>query len=466
MKKMKKTIYLISVFLLGFVLQIQAQTETVNTVNLSGDAKIVSRKFEENNEKKRFEIIAEFPELIGVKTAEAAKFNQTAKDAAMKNVSEFKKLMLEQTEEDLSFLPEGANNFLEIGYSIERADERLISIHFGRSEYTGGAHPNHWSFTLNFDRRNSRELKLADIFEPNSNYLKTISDYAIADLKKQQEELSYDEDWIKEGAGAKAENFESWNLTSKGLMISFDPYQVAAYAAGGFTVIVPFEKFGTALKPEFITDKTAAESKNDLDGNPENWCRGGMFPRESDDYKIAKIKAAKNERVYFYGDDGDCPNGKNCRLKSYLIPNDEIIISRTYGNFACGWFVPKKGSPTVGWIPADHLEFVNESNSDQTGWLGEWNFYDNSITISRRGNGDSFDIKGSAFWKGLGDNIHIGELDSSAAVKNGILKIGENETDEYACKVTMRMVGRFLVVADNLNCGGANVTFSGVYQKK
>jgi hypothetical protein len=39
-------------------------------------------------------------------------------------------------------------------------------------------------------------------------------------------------------------------------------------------------------------------------------------------------------------------------------------------------------------------------------------------------------------------------------------------TDEYDCHVTMQLVGKFLVVGDNLHCGGANLTFSGVYQSK
>jgi hypothetical protein len=30
----------------------------------------------------------------------------------------------------------------------------------------------------------------------------------------------------------------------------------------------------------------------------------------------------------------------------------------------------------------------------------------------------------------------------------------------------MQLVGKLLVVGDNLHCGGANVSFSGIYQRK
>jgi hypothetical protein len=45
------------------------------------------------------------------------------------------------------------------------------------------------------------------------------------------------------------------------------------------------------------------------------------------------------------------------------------------------------------------------------------------------------------------------------------MKFGDG-TDENDCQVTTQLVGKVLVVGDNLHCGGANVSFSGVYQRK
>jgi hypothetical protein len=202
-----------------------------------------------------------------------------------------------------------------------------------------------------------------------------------------------------------------------------------------------------------------------IEGNPENWCRNGFFARESSDYKLAKIKGKTGEKIYFYGDDGDCPNGKNCRRKSYLMAGDEVIVSRTFGNWACSWFQPKKGSETVGWISLENIDYLEKSKITISDWIGAWKYYDNSINIVISKNPGFLDITGNAIWKGLGDNVHIGELDDSSKPVGNQLKIGENETGEYDCRVTIRLVGRFLVVSDNLHCGGANVTFSGVYQK-
>jgi len=218
------------------------------------------------------------------------------------------------------------------------------------------------------------------------------------------------------------------------------------------------------LTAMFFTAQVFAQ----LDGNPENLCRNGFFPRESKEYKLARITGKKAEKIYFYGDErDDCPGGQNCRQKSYLIPGDEIIVSRSFGDFACSWFQPRKGSETVGWIKLENLEWIQTNqNPAEKDWLGEWLFYDNSIEISKAKKPDLLAITGNATWKGLGDNIHVGELDESAKPSGNKLKLGENETGEYACKVSMLLLGKYLIVSDNLNCGGVNVSFSGVYQKK
>lgn len=202
-----------------------------------------------------------------------------------------------------------------------------------------------------------------------------------------------------------------------------------------------------------------------FDGNPANWCRNGAFPRDSESYEIAKVKGNKGEKIYFYNDfEVDCPDNEKCREKSYVIPTDELIVSRKYGNWVCAWYQPKKGSETVGWIRSDNLEFVKIRQS-LADIYGNWYFYDNEIHIKKGVKSNTFAVTGEAFWKGLGDNIHTGELDDEGRMISGILKLGEDETDEYACKVSIKLLGKFLIVSDNMNCGGANVSFSGVYQR-
>lgn len=204
-------------------------------------------------------------------------------------------------------------------------------------------------------------------------------------------------------------------------------------------------------------------------GNPENWCRNGLFPEDSKEFKIGTVKAiaSKSKRTYFFNDyETACPTSEACRTKSYIIPGDRVIVSRVYKGFACSWYFGKTGSETTGWIKASDLDIATPiAKTPIRAWLGNWGYGDNSITLTENKLPQTLNVSGEAFWKGLGDNIHFGELDGLAAPKGNVLKFGEADTDEYACKATMHLVGGYLIVADNRYCGGANVTFTGVYRK-
>lgn len=199
----------------------------------------------------------------------------------------------------------------------------------------------------------------------------------------------------------------------------------------------------------------------------ENWCRAGFFTRESDTFRIAVATGKRGDRVYFYNDfEDDCPGKEKCRAKAYVVPGDRLIISRSFGEFGCAWFAPVRGMPTIGWIKLESLRFAAAPpKSRLASWLGEWRYADNSIKFTNNKLAGWLNVTGNALWRGIGDNVHIGELDDRVKPEGDVVKIGENETDEYACKVTMRQIGEFLVVDDNMNCGGMNVTFSGVYRK-
>ncbi len=206
----------------------------------SGNAKISGKLFTESSKPKMFDITVEYPEVSGVAPAVAAEFNRLAKLKAMNDMAEFRKAMLAQTAEDLKWSKErGMNNYSETYYSITYADDEVISVWYGNSSFSGGAHPNSNSFTLNFDLKTGREISIGDLFKPNSKYLQVLSTYCVQELKKEVEEAS-DDEWIRNGAGPKAENYRSWNISKNGIVVNFDAYQVAAYVAGPQEVVVPF----------------------------------------------------------------------------------------------------------------------------------------------------------------------------------------------------------------------------------
>jgi len=422
----------------------------------SGARKIIDEKIVENNKAKRFDIDATYPQMVE-RSAQAGVFNKAVKDHVKALVDEFKGYADEMTDEDRQNLPEDVNYTFDMGYDVEYSGSDIVSVSFGHSTYTGGAHPNHFSSSITVDMKGGKVLSLSDLFKPGSSYLKVISDFCIADITEQQEGDA-DEEWIGRGAGPDAENFKSWAVTKEGLKFYFDPYAVGPYAAGPFEVVVPFEKFPTAMRAAAFWPLSALSY---IDGNPPNWCRGGLFTQADVEFSVMKVNGSKTSRAYFYSDDDDCPEGAKCQRKAYVVGGDEVIASRTYGNYVCAWYQPAKGLETVGWLRSDQLRpgYTAEGPGSFT---GEWVSGENNLSIRNIGAG-ALSVKGNAFWKGLGDNIHIGEVDDQGSPHDKLLLI--EGSDEYECSLKIRSVGNFLVVSDNKHCGGVNVSFDGVYRK-
>lgn len=140
---------------------------------------------------------------------------------------------------------------LNVGYTVILAQDDLISIKFDvGSYYQGAAHPNSYSDVINFDLKNGKQLKLSDLFKPGSKYLQAVADYAIADLKKQGKDKGLTDEEIQNGAAPQAKNYQSWNITRKGLNVTFDSYQVGPYAAGPQFVMVPYANLKEVINPD------------------------------------------------------------------------------------------------------------------------------------------------------------------------------------------------------------------------
>ncbi|HYJ88769.1 MAG TPA: DUF3298 domain-containing protein [Pyrinomonadaceae bacterium] len=214
-------------------------------IEFSGGVEIVARRVAESNKKLKYEIDAEYPQLTGSGSPNYEKFNQMVRGLINGKVSQFRKEMVPEEGEDAGAdqLPETMGSSLNIGYTLSLAQDDLISLDLSvGTYYRGAAHPNSYSETVNFDLKNGKSFKLADLFNPGSKYLQAISAYAIQDLKKQSKSADsmLDDDWIQRGAGPDAKNYQSWTISKNGLGINFDAYQVGPYAAGPQHVMIPY----------------------------------------------------------------------------------------------------------------------------------------------------------------------------------------------------------------------------------
>jgi len=229
-------------------------------IEFSNGAEIVAKQIREKNKKLKYEVSAAYPQLIGVTDPNYDRFNQTVRNLISRKVGDFKKEMTPSAEDELApdenpVIDDSLGSDITVNYELALAKDDLIAIQFTVSSYSAGAaHPNSYTEVVNFDLKNGKLLKLADLFLPGSKYLETLSNFCIQELKKQAKAqgdyAAMDDDWIKRGAGAELTNYDNWTLTKKGLGVTFDPYQVAAYAAGPQNVLVPYSAVKEIIKPD------------------------------------------------------------------------------------------------------------------------------------------------------------------------------------------------------------------------
>jgi hypothetical protein len=202
---------------------------------------------------------------------------------------------------------------------------------------------------------------------------------------------------------------------------------------------------------------TAAHAQDDV------LCRNGLFPSEQP-FALARIGG--KDRVFFEDDMDGCPwRGSGCRTRSYVVPGDLVIINRTREGYVCA-FYPSASGGTAGWIASRNVELLpNPINPPLASWQGDWT--SNGVSdITIRLDGGALRVTGESFWPGpepseMYPSIPIGELDGT------IEPAGRRAhySDDNLCEIDFTLLGDFLIAGDDRQCGGVNVSFSGVYRR-
>lgn len=209
---------------------------------LSQQVTVADHVIDQTNQTPSFTIKALIPQLSGSDDPRVTAFNQRLDAIVTSEVDTWRQSFLQNT------YPTVTNgSFLETKYTQILQSGDLWSFKFDFFFYSdGAAHPGSYSAILNYDLGQGKELALADLFLPNSDYLGAISTYCIAELSKQE----FFEGSFEDGALPKPENYTRWNITANGLLITFDEYQVAPHAAGPQQVLVPYVELESAIDPD------------------------------------------------------------------------------------------------------------------------------------------------------------------------------------------------------------------------
>jgi len=209
--------------------------------NLEPKTQIKTIKKTEKNEF-FYTIEIKYPEIIAQENNfDFSKLNAALFDFVNQIQNEFEKELKTWRKNFLSEKKEESS--LIIDYDVILLNSKALSVKFRVFEYLENAvHPSIYSLTFNYDIKKSLKLELGDLFSVNFDYLKFLSEFSretlFAQLKNTKENLT-DYQWLENGTAPIIDNFATFALSDKGLIIYFNPYQVAPPSSGISEILIP-----------------------------------------------------------------------------------------------------------------------------------------------------------------------------------------------------------------------------------
>ncbi len=217
----------------------------------------------------------------------------------------------------------------------------------------------------------------------------------------------------------------------------------------------------------------------------EGNCNGWADLASPETITLAKVSAAPHANFVKNGtEQAGCPAaGASCQRKGFVVSGDVVIVSSRQNGFACAQYVDARGLETTGWLPASALtEEPAAAPASLNDWAGEWSGNpEQSISVKAGKGARMVVLHGDATYGALDPArvkrgaVNIGAFDANVrldgnlvafAIGDGGKTLPYDKGEEFACKIRMVRLGPFLMVEDNRQCGGNNVSFAGDYRRK
>jgi hypothetical protein len=196
---------------------------------------------------------------------------------------------------------------------------------------------------------------------------------------------------------------------------------------------------------------------------------------------IAQVKPGQ-ARVPFLKEDCTSTKPGACQTKAYVMPGDIVLVGEVFDASACAAYVNAKGQVTTGLLPNERLQAPTpRAKTDASAFSGTWTRTEAEIIIKPKGREGVLTFAGNATYGALDKGrvargaVNMGEFDFDWAPKANSVDISikgsapvardAKGVDDTDCAVAMVALGPYLVVEDNRNCGGMNVSFTGIYRR-
>ncbi|MGN6567201.1 MAG: DUF3298 domain-containing protein [Flavipsychrobacter sp.] len=141
------------------------------------------------------------------------------------------------------------NNYYEsFDEYVDYNEHDIVSLELVSSSYTGGAHGYYFSRFYNVDLQNNKRITLGDVIKTDTVALRGIIEAEARSYFNMGKDTPLNA-FLLVDTIPYTENFY---ISSKGLIFSYAPYEIAAYVYGQVNILVPYDKLKNLLREGFM----------------------------------------------------------------------------------------------------------------------------------------------------------------------------------------------------------------------
>jgi len=214
--------------------------------------------------------------------------------------------MLEESEGGDYFYPFYSNS----QFSVQRADDRIVSIREDFGDYTGGVHGNYGILGNNFDTQTGETLLLTDVFVQTDSLPAIIAEKVIEKYADENETFESLQGTLEKDY--TLENY-NWTINYQGITFYFSPYEIASYATGIIRATIWFDENPELFYAEYLERPESGFAMSvplgyeiDVDLDPSDVGKNRLLisSYEDQEYGTYYLNVSKNDTVYEFSDYG------------------------------------------------------------------------------------------------------------------------------------------------------------------
>ncbi len=171
------------------------------------------------------------------------------------DISSFKNLLVQNIMgydssyvEYYNYFGGGTEWYIDVDYKVKFRTKRLISIGYEHNSYLGGAHGLYGYFYLNIDLKKGKALQLNDLFTDTDKFKAIFYKYFMGKLMNESDS-SADILMTQE-----PELPHEFCLVPEGIMLHYNVYEIASYARGDITLLIPYHEVSSILRGYYANE--------------------------------------------------------------------------------------------------------------------------------------------------------------------------------------------------------------------